>query len=293
MTARTCLTRVPSGPARTGRARPPRAFTLVELLVIAGIIAVLISLLLPSLTRARDASRRVACLSNLRELLTAHGMYCQDSRGTLWPANGPTFHVLLKPYLGQNRKDASPTINEILCCPSAPYDGRDTTGGATALSAAPSPFEAYLIHFSDNGCAQSSYGTNRWLWVTNWNATPPSDVDDRYWDQWGFGNHTPINFAQLANSQKFGDIPIYFDSRWRECKPDDSNWTPGTTNYYYTGTDPSLDGGMSYVATKRHGKYVNVAFLDGSAKTVYLPDLWTLRWHPKWTKPASLPPIPW
>src|SRR5687768_16335519 len=133
MTARTFLTRVSSGPARIGRARP-RAFTLVELLVIAGIIAVLISLLLPSLTRARDASRRVACLSNLRQLLIAHGMYCQDSQGTLWPAGGPTFHVLLKPYLGHIAKGAVPTINQILCCPSAPNDGRDSTG-VTLLNA--------------------------------------------------------------------------------------------------------------------------------------------------------------
>ncbi len=57
-----------------------RAFTLVELLVVIGIIAVLVALLLPAMSRAREQSRRTACLSNLRQVHTLFVLYANDNR---------------------------------------------------------------------------------------------------------------------------------------------------------------------------------------------------------------------
>jgi prepilin-type N-terminal cleavage/methylation domain-containing protein/prepilin-type processing-associated H-X9-DG protein len=76
--------RTPHPVART-RYNRLRAFTLVELLVVIGIIAVLIAILLPALSRAREQARVIACGSNMRQVGTAMNMYLIDFKGTYPP----------------------------------------------------------------------------------------------------------------------------------------------------------------------------------------------------------------
>src|SRR3954465_6006749 len=88
----------------------PRGFTLIELLVVIAIIAILASLLLPVLARARDKGKEAKCTSNGRQLGMAAMLYDEDHQvyPVGWPPNPdlalpvpPIWYRQLQPYLGR------------------------------------------------------------------------------------------------------------------------------------------------------------------------------------------------
>lgn len=103
-----------------------RGFTLIEILVAISIIALLISILIPALAKARDAGRAAVCLSNLKQMGTAATLYANANDGFV-PREGvddatkrerPPWAVALRPYIDSGTSSES-DVNDLFS--SAPY----------------------------------------------------------------------------------------------------------------------------------------------------------------------------
>lgn len=292
-----------------------RGFTLVELLVVIGIIAVLIGILLPVLTRARAAARATVCLSNLRQMGNAWQMYLGDSKGRLphsiWHTAPPgvsgqrwdefIWRGFWFGLLSQYKVDSSQML-----CPEAqdpiPYNlagGGGITGAGTAKNAwsgrhqTATPVGIRLdssrinmtLDTTKRGYRIGSYSFNGNLFH---GTRPPSAPSPTGSSAARFG-------PTITHVKRSAEVPAFYDCTWIDNiqMPNGSPAQPPPPPPNLQGTTAPAGNSNQHwrILLDRHDRAINVAFADGHAAKVPLEDTYQLRWTPYWN-PYPLKNLP-
>ena len=255
--------------------RKPRAFTLVELLVVIGIIALLVSILLPSLAAARRSSNSVKCLSNLRQLGNAFAMYANENKG-VWPVAaddvlGHRWADMVAQYVANGQFNTSTDIDQIRLnsvlwgCPEW-YKTMEYSTTRTADKVRPGyGMNMYNSYYEDPG-----------LKVVPYIYAPgdPNFKKGAYLRQVQWTH--PAERGLLADSiTHVIDIPTTFD-RTNPIFPYNYNmFSTGNipANTFYVDSSRHLKPGISKdQAYSQRG--INMLFCDGHAGPVSPPEAW-------------------
>ncbi|HOK95638.1 MAG TPA: type II secretion system protein [Anaerohalosphaeraceae bacterium] len=248
------------------------AFTLIELLVVIAIIALLLSVIIPALRKAKTQSKMVVCRSNMRGVQTGLLLYLEANDQKMFPYSGWLWIKKLEAHVGD--------LDEIRYCPEI------VAGVDAALQAAQT-------------ANANRWGTSRQPWV--WRQTDPVTGQMLYeagglgfngwlygnvntWVPAGMENYPYKTMSEVTSPSK---TPVFADENWVDSWPRNTNQLhpnllSDPQTYYNTGdtTGGTSDYAMGRFLVNRHFNLrINISFIDGHVEMIDMKDLWTLAWH--------------
>jgi prepilin-type N-terminal cleavage/methylation domain-containing protein len=243
-----------------------KAFTLIELLVVISIIALLMSILMPTLSRVKKQAKTVMCQARLKEWGLLFKLYTDDYQGNFnpgWAVGETTLWMnALRPYYKDNW--------DMLLCPTAERLMLSSADWGT--------FKAASREIATPGGGRQNYVFS--YSINSWTNNMKADRDTRR-VEWFWKN--------VNNIKRSDQIPVFADSTWHDAWPRDTDSPPESMDAFGIG-DQGTEGEMDHFCIDRHDGFINSMFMDWSARRVGLKELWTLKWHREfntanvWTK---------
>ena len=228
-----------------------RGFTLIELLVVVAIIALLISILLPSLSRARAVARITKCMANQKTFINANVMYANETQDLYVP-----LHYKWGPG-NFNRVEWMENYRyRVLLGTQVPNpNGNNESGGNFGGLNCPDVPENRINDRGKNYAWNWYYGpTVTSVDGRNVSGSPP------FW--YSYGPHIRrTKVVSPGMKMQFVD-----SSDWHVPNPNKGNYV---TNWDLFGELRSNEGGADGVLTYRHLEGANISFFDGHGE--YLP----------------------
>ena len=251
-----------------------RGFTLVELLVVIGIISVLIGILLPALNRARDQANTVQCLSNLRQIGAAIVNYAADNQGYLVPGRYDASTYPTSTNVAELENWATILVNSgyLPTPPQAPSNNTmwDTSYGTSVFrcpngannrndingTAAPqTPIDAMGSFFTRLQSASTQVRVDTWYAINGWTATTTANETSAF-GRWPF---TDIPYANSGLTQKLHRFTDFTNTAELVLVFDGFYW--------------AQQEAQNVNCRHKEWSQVNLLMADGHAQTINLTDL--------------------